>query len=91
MHPFPFFLGRGRSGTTLLRAMFDAHPDMAIPHESHFVVNMGLVRDRYEKPGGFDVDAFLDDLRPTIGFNRWKLPEEDVRRALVAAPPADYP
>ena len=35
--PFPFFVGCGRSGTTLLRAMVDAHPDMAVPPESHFV------------------------------------------------------
>ena len=26
-----------RSGTTLLRLMLDAHPDMAIPPETHFV------------------------------------------------------
>jgi hypothetical protein len=34
--PFVFFLGCGRSGTTLMRACFDAHPDMAIPTETHF-------------------------------------------------------
>lgn len=36
-HPAPFVVGVGRSGTTLLRMMLDAHPDLAIPPETHFV------------------------------------------------------
>lgn len=35
--PAPFIVGVGRSGTTLLRLMLDAHPDLAIPTETHFV------------------------------------------------------
>ena len=35
---FPFVVGCSRSGTTLLRAMLDAHPQVAVPPESHFVV-----------------------------------------------------
>ena len=35
--PAPFIVGVTRSGTTLLRLMLDAHPDMAIPPETHFV------------------------------------------------------
>jgi hypothetical protein len=33
----PWVVGVGRSGTTLLRMMLDAHPDLAIPAETHFV------------------------------------------------------
>jgi hypothetical protein len=33
----PFVVGVGRSGTTLLRMMLDAHPELAIPPETHFV------------------------------------------------------
>ena len=36
-HPAPFVIGVGRSGTTLLRLMLDAHPDLAIPPETHFL------------------------------------------------------
>ena len=32
--PAPFIVGVGRSGTTLLRMMLDAHPDLAIPPET---------------------------------------------------------
>ena len=34
--PAPFVVGATRSGTTLLRLMLDAHPDVGIPSETHF-------------------------------------------------------
>ncbi len=38
--PAPFIGGATRSGTTLLRLMLDAHPELAIPSETHFVPDM---------------------------------------------------
>ena len=38
--PAPFVVGATRSGTTLLRLMLDAHPEMAIPSETHFIPNL---------------------------------------------------
>lgn len=35
--PAPFVVGVTRSGTTLLRLMLDAHPELAVPPETHFV------------------------------------------------------
>jgi hypothetical protein len=35
--PVPFIVGVGRSGTTMLRLMLDAHPALTIPPETHFV------------------------------------------------------
>jgi Sulfotransferase family len=35
--PAPFVVGVGRSGTTLLRMMLDAHPELAVPPETQFV------------------------------------------------------
>jgi len=35
--PVPFVVGVGRSGTTLLRLMLDAHPDLAMPPETGFI------------------------------------------------------
>lgn len=35
--PAPFVVGVGRSGTTLLRLMLDAHSEVAMPPETHFV------------------------------------------------------
>jgi LPS sulfotransferase NodH len=40
-HNVPFFIvGAARSGTTLLRLMLAAHPRLAIPPESHFLVEL---------------------------------------------------
>ena len=36
-NPAPFVVGMSRSGTTLLRLMLDAHPELAIPPETHFI------------------------------------------------------
>jgi Sulfotransferase family len=35
--PMPFVIGAPRSGTTLLRFMLDAHPELAIPPETGFL------------------------------------------------------
>src|SRR5262249_50118517 len=35
---FPYIVGSPRSGTTLLRLMLNAHPELAIPPEAPFVV-----------------------------------------------------
>jgi protein-tyrosine sulfotransferase len=36
--PFVFTLGLGRSGTTLLQLLFDAHPNIVAPPESKFII-----------------------------------------------------
>ncbi len=35
--PAPIIVGAARSGTTLLRLMLDAHPDLAVTHEAGFI------------------------------------------------------
>jgi hypothetical protein len=91
MAPFPFFVGCGRSGTTLFRAIFDSHPDLAIPGESHFIVHLLPRRRRYEKEAGFDTGAFLADLLPHPRFRLWGIADDDVRSALERDPPSMLP
>jgi hypothetical protein len=50
--PAPFVVGVGRSGTTLLRLMLDAHPEMTIPPETHFVPE--LIRAAGKRNAGPD-------------------------------------
>jgi hypothetical protein len=45
VRPAPFIVGAGRSGTTLLRLMLDAHPDLAIPPETHFILDLEDTRN----------------------------------------------
>jgi len=88
--PFPFIVARGRSGTTLLRAMFDSHPQMAVPPESHFLVTMGRRRRWYELGTGLAVDRFVDDLANQYGFRRWDIDAGSVRARLAESGAATY-
>jgi hypothetical protein len=87
-----FVVGCGRSGTTVLRTVLDAHPAVAVAHEAGFVAPVGLRRARYERPDGFDVDRFVADLdgRPAIRGNLGFGPA-DLRGALDGDPIADVP
>jgi hypothetical protein len=87
--PFVFVVGRGRSGTTLVRAMLEEHPRMAIPEESHFVVQLARQSARYERDGGFDVHRFAQDLFGHWAFRRWGISRDDTWRALREAHPQD--
>lgn len=87
---FPFFVGAGRSGTTLVRAIFNAHPDMAVPDESNFVSVLARMRARYEGSEGFAESLFLNDLFEQRRFRRWRLSKEDVQIAFDLQPPADF-
>lgn len=88
---FPFIVGRGRSGTTLVRAMLTSHPDMAIPYESHFPVTMSLAGSRYEDGDTLDTVRFLSDLFAHWAFRRWELPPEEVTAAFRSEDPEELP
>jgi hypothetical protein len=60
--PAPFIVGVPRSGTTLLRLMLDAHPQLAIPAETHFIPK--LIR-RLREP---DAVAADDDEKRRIAL-----------------------
>ena len=89
--PFPFIVGCGRSGTTLVRALLDAHPELAVPFESYFPVWFGRHRERYERPEGFAVARFLDDVLAHESFTRWGLDHARVRAAITEAAPTNFP
>lgn len=89
--PFPFIVGSNRSGTTLLRALLDSHPRLAVPPESYFVVSLARERERYEAGAGFDADRFASDLAGHRRFERWAVPEAELRQALDQAAPRTYP
>jgi hypothetical protein len=88
--PFPFVVGCGRSGTTLVRAMLDAHPAIAVPDESYFPAWFGRHRERYERPEGFALEVFLADLTAHESFARWGLDAAEVRAALAQAAPTTF-
>jgi hypothetical protein len=81
-----FVVGCARSGTTMLRAMLDAHPELAIPPESHFITAMWQVRRRYGHPGPVNAEHMAADIVGTYRFGEWGIPAAaviDRVRALV--------
>ncbi|HSM43855.1 MAG TPA: sulfotransferase, partial [Acidimicrobiia bacterium] len=79
------------SGTTLHRAIFDSHPDLAIPGESRFVIDLARNRDRYETAQGFDSERFLSDLAAHKRFDNWGIPVERVGATLNSTVVDNYP
>jgi Sulfotransferase family len=88
--PFPFIVACGRSGTTMLRVMFEQHPDIAIPPESYFPVSFWRRRQRYAAPdGGIDLGRVADNLLRHDRFRAWRVDPDLVRERLTGTAP-DY-
>jgi hypothetical protein len=60
--PMLFILGRGRSGSTLLQTMLDAHPGVRIPQESRFVQYLSYSYMGVRKWDDEQKKAFIKDL-----------------------------
>ena len=67
--PAPFVVGAPRSGTTMLRLMLDAHPELAIPPETYFIPHSHKVwQAARRRPGRDQVEAFIESV---IDHKRW--------------------
>jgi hypothetical protein len=85
--PFPIIVGSHRSGTTLLRAMLDSHPELAVVHESRFIPELASDHARSEL---FQPSSFVDDLIAHPSFARLGLETEDLRAAVERARPQEF-
>lgn len=84
--PVPFVVGMNRSGTTLLRMMLDAHPQLTIPPETHFVP--GLIKAARE-PDATPEDA-LEAMKSAREWGDFGFSDEEMLgrlRALAAIEP----
>jgi hypothetical protein len=90
VQPFAFIVGRGRSGTTLLRAMLTSHPEMAIPHETHFIVPLSRDRRAISSDGEVRPGPLMEQLFKKPGFKNMELEESEVRTEFAARPPTTY-
>jgi Sulfotransferase family len=83
--PAPFIVGVMRSGTTLLRLMLDAHPELTITPETKFLP------DLIEATA--DATATAEEaMAPLLASTRWPdfhLSEDDLRERLRAGEPLD--
>lgn len=82
--PFFFIIGRPRSGTTLLRLLFESNPHILIPPESPFIII------HYKKYNGITdwneevIKEFIDDLYKTRYFDKWLISREELTNRLLA-------
>lgn len=81
--PMPIVVGVGRSGTTLLRLMLDAHPEIAIPPETHFLYRLSKLRSKGESLR----QDFLDVVLNSHEWDDFRIPEEVLRQQLASLEP----
>ncbi len=89
MNPYVFIVGCPRSGTTLLQRMVDAHPDIAIVFETHWIPRWfekrrGLTPEGYVTPKL--VGRMLEDRR----FKNLKVGRDDLERLIPPSKPVPY-
>ncbi len=77
--PAPFVVGVGRSGTTLLRLMLDAHPKLTIPAETHFVPELIELA-----AAGAGADALAERIVAARGWRDFGLDPDELRGRVAA-------
>lgn len=83
--PSPFIVGVGRSGTTLLRLMLDAHAELAIPPETHFIPALLALRSE----GDLLRREFADIVTHVHSWPDFHISVETLGQALEAIRPFD--
>jgi sulfotransferase family protein len=82
--PVPFIVGVGRSGTTLLRLMLDAHSELAIPPETHFVPEL---IERFEADDDPAPDEVVEIITSGRHWGDFDLDAEELRGRLRSREP----
>jgi hypothetical protein len=88
-NPYLFVVGCPRSGTTLLRRMLDAHPDLAITPETHWIPRwfergIGVTAD------GFATPELVSRLLASPKFGRTGIGRQELEGLLRAEAPVSY-
>jgi Sulfotransferase family len=89
MNPYAFFVGCSRSGTTLLRRIGDAHPELAIVREQHWLPRYWEWRIGIT-PDGIVTQDLLDMLLADRRFSNLELSFERVAELVDTGPPKHY-
>lgn len=84
-----FVVGSQRSGTTMLRLMLNAHPNLAVPFESNFIVEMYKALANYgDLSSEKNIRQLLDDISEDTFVKRGHLIED--KDAILEAKPETY-
>jgi hypothetical protein len=83
--PVFFIIGRPRSGTTLLRMLFEAHPQVLVPPECPFVINLYKKYGKVTRWDESTIRAFADDLARQRYFDKWLIGKDSLESRLMKA------
>lgn len=81
-HPVPILIGTHRSGTALLRAMLDAHPDIAVPYEAAFIAPLIEQMEDPENNEPLDCWRLVGHMVLSPAWDDFELDPMDLFRAL---------
>ena len=81
--PLFFIIGRPRTGTTLLRLLVEAHPNVIIPPESPIILSLYKKYQHKEFWTEQDLEALLRDVQKQQYFNAWLIKEEKLRSEIM--------
>src|SRR5512139_531021 len=79
-----FFIGRPRTGTTLVQSLLDAHPNVQMPWECQFVLNLYLKYGSLKHWNPETLEQFYSDLLRQWQFSAWNIDHEKLKADLLA-------
>jgi sulfotransferase family protein len=79
VNPYVFLVGCPRSGTTLLRRICDAHPELAVIHQTRWIPRTFELR-RGLTPEGFITPKLLEHLRDPRRLRRLEIEGSELER-----------
>ncbi len=82
--PIFFIIGRPRTGTTLLQSLFDAHPNVVMPWECQFVLNLYPRYGALKHWNTETLEQFYTDLLGQWQFSAWNIDREKLLADLLA-------
>src|SRR5687767_5630613 len=87
--PMPIIVGAPRSGTTLLRFMLDAHPEIAIPPETGFLIVGPTLKGKGDKLRQRFFHAVTNYPESSPAWPDFEISAEEFRSALEEIVPFD--
>jgi len=78
-----FILGRPRSGTTLLRTLFDAHSNVSIPYEGRIIMDLYFKYGKIKKWDKNKLLNFYDDITSINKVDAWEF-NDDLKEQIIS-------
>jgi len=82
--PLFFIIGQPRSGTTLLRTLLDAHPNVNIPLESPYILNLSFKYAGVKHRTKSNLLKFYNDLLKQRWFEYWTIDTTKLKESILS-------